>query len=49
MNDKSSKKYRNSIKVASILWKLVRNSNKEKKYSHELMIKNDKLIEMYLK
>ena len=49
MNDKSSKKYRNPIKVASILWKLVKKSNQEKKYGHELMIKNDKLIEMYLK
>jgi hypothetical protein len=49
MNDKSSKKYKDSMKFAAILWKLVRNSDQEKKYSHELMIKNNKLIEMYLK
>lgn len=49
MNDELSKKYKDPMKVAAILWKLVRNSNQEKKYSHELMIKNNKLIEMYLK
>lgn len=49
MNDELSKKYKDPMKVAAILWKLVRNSNQEKKYSHDLMIKNNKLIEMYLK
>ncbi|ATO46478.1 hypothetical protein C5L30_001146 [Companilactobacillus farciminis] len=49
MNDELSKKYKSPMKVAAILWKLVRNSNQEKKYSHELMVKNNKLIETYLK
>lgn len=48
-NDNCSKKYRYPMKVASVLWKIVRESNQEKKYNHELMIKNSKSIEMYLK
>ena len=49
MNDELSKKYKDPMKVAAILWKLVRNSDQEKKYSHELMIRYGKLIETYLK
>ncbi|AUI71245.1 SAP domain-containing protein [Companilactobacillus alimentarius] len=47
--DISSKNYRTPMKVASILWKKVRDSNQEKKYSHKLMVNNSKLIEKYLK
>lgn len=48
-NDKFSKKYNNPMKVASILWRVVRDSDQEKVYNHDLIIRNSKLIKNYLK
>ncbi len=44
--DENSSHYSNKLKVASILWKEVRDSSKEKKYSKEVLdIYADKIVE----
>ncbi|MCZ2492657.1 SAP domain-containing protein [Dellaglioa carnosa] len=48
-NDSISKEYSSPMKVAAILWKTVRDSNRDKKYSRELVIKNKVLIAEFLK
>lgn len=39
--------FNNKLKVASILWKIVKESNSQKKYSHDLVEKNWSVIEEY--
>jgi len=48
-SDKSSLEYSNKLKVASILWKEVRDSKNEKKYSRELLDKYSHKVKEYLK
>ena len=48
-SDKSSLDYSNKLKVASILWKEVRNSKNEKKYSRELLDKYSRKVKEYRK
>ena len=48
-SDKSSLDYSNKLKVASILWKEVRDSKNEKKYSRELLDKYSCKVKKYLK
>lgn len=48
-SDKSSLDYSNKLKVASILWKEVRDSKNEKKYSRELLDKYSCKVKEYLK
>lgn len=48
-SDKSSLQYSNKLKVASILWKEVRDSKNEKKYSRELLDKYSCKVKEYLK
>ena len=48
-SDKSSLDYSNKLKVASILWKEVRDSKNEKKYSRELLDKYSHKVKEYLK
>ena len=47
--DENSRNYSNKLKVASILWKEVRNSEKEKIYSKNLLIKYAYKLEEYHK
>lgn len=44
-----SLRYNEKLKVASILWKKVRDSNKEKVYKKELIVRYENLISCYLK
>lgn len=48
-SDKSSLDYSNKLKVASILWKEVRDSKNEKKYSRELLDKYFHKVKEYRK
>ena len=48
-SDESSLDYSNKLKVASILWKEVRNSKNEKKYSRELLDKYSRKVNEYRK
>ena len=48
-SDKSSLDYSNKLKVASILWKEVRDSKNEKKYSRELLDKYFRKVKEYRK
>lgn len=48
-SDKSSLQYSNKLKVASILWKEVRDSKNEKKYSRELLDKYSSKLKEYRK
>lgn len=48
-SDKSSLDYSNKLKVASILWKEVRDSKNEKKYSRKLLDKYSHKVKEYLK
>ena len=48
-SDKSSLQYSNKLKVASIIWKEVRDSKNEKKYSRELLDKYSCKVKEYLK
>ena len=48
-SDKSSLDYSNKLKVASILWKEVRDSKYKKKYSRELLDKYSCKVKEYLK
>ena len=48
-SDKSSLEYSNKLKVASILWKEVRDSKNEKKYSRELLDKYSHKVKEYRK
>ena len=47
--DEESRKYSNKLKVASILWKEVRNSKKEKMYSKNLLNEYGSKIKEYYK
>ena len=47
--DEESRKYSNKLKVASILWKEVRDSKKEKVYSKQLLKEHSNKIEEYRK
>ncbi|WP_105956600.1 SAP domain-containing protein [Apilactobacillus quenuiae] len=47
--DPSYQKFNNPIKVAAILWKVVRDSTCPKKYHHELMTDHYLLIQQYKK
>ena len=47
--DECSNIYSNKLKVASILWKEVRNSTKEKIYSKELLKENENKVKEYRK
>lgn len=47
--DKSSANYQYPIKVAAILWKIVRDSKGDKTYSHKLITDNAQLLEKYNK
>mgnify|MGYP000856295906 FL=1 len=48
-SDESSLDYSNKLKVASILWKEVRNSKNEKKYSRKLLDKYSRKVNEYRK
>ena len=48
-SDKSSLDYSNKLKVASILWKEVRDSKNEKKYSRKLLDKYSRKVKEYRK
>ncbi len=45
--DKSSLRYHSKLKVASILWKIVKHSTEEKVYSHALLLENQQFIIEY--
>ena len=45
--DEGNKRFRNKLKVASILWSIVRNSTQPKRYSHELVEKHWDLLQEY--
>lgn len=47
--DKTSSKYNDPLKVAAILWAIVRDSNNEKKYTHSLITNNESKISKYIK
>ncbi len=47
--DPNNSIFSSQMKVASILWKEVKNSNKEKVYNQELVRENYDLIKEYLK
>ena len=47
--DENSRNYSNKLKVASILWKEVRDSKKEKVYSKQLLKEHSNKIEEYRK
>ena len=48
-SDESSLDYSNKLKVASILWKEVRDSKNEKKYSRKLLDKYSRKVKEYRK
>lgn len=48
-SDPYSSKFQEKMKVVSILWRLLRDSNKEKKYSRKIVIENMSLINKYKK
>lgn len=48
-NDSLAKDYHSPMKVAAYLWKEVKDSDQEKKYSHDLLITHQKEISRYLK
>ena len=45
--DESNKQFRNKLKVASILWNIVRDSTQPKIYSRELVEKHLNLLQEY--
>lgn len=47
--DPATKKYQDRLKVAAILWKLVRESSNNKIYSHGLLRQYEKEIHSYKK
>ncbi|KRL04401.1 hypothetical protein FD46_GL001529 [Liquorilactobacillus oeni DSM 19972] len=47
-NDPISKNYHEPMKVAAIIWKIVKNSDQPKIYERNLVIKNAKLIKKFL-
>ncbi|WP_294975593.1 SAP domain-containing protein [uncultured Leuconostoc sp.] len=48
-NDDLSHQYDSPMKVAAVLWQKVRDSNQEKRYSHELLVSYEQAIRQYLK
>lgn len=48
-NDPYNSRFNSQMKVASILWGILRDSNKEKIYSRELVIENMMLVTKYIK
>lgn len=48
-HDQASKEYSDSLKVAAFLWKIVRDSDGEKNYSHELLVDHMDAIEKFHK
>lgn len=47
-NDKNNSKYTNKLKVASILWKIVRDSENKKIYTKEIVKLNEDKLKEYL-
>lgn len=48
-NDSISKKYNQPMKVAAIIWKIIKDSDQPKVYTRKLMIENAELIRCFLK